>query len=703
MNQVKTLGKHYVLMLVIVLITACGGDGNEYQGSAPGVTLNTPNKFMTFSNPQFDQTEYATAYYKAIDPSSARDTLQKFITLNEFDTSGPDAHVTFRDTKDLGYGRNIYMRSYPNPSACGGQMLAIYAHNFVVKFGGGLAYGPVNLDAVVHNDQQHHFGTNAIEFGYGNANVGDTCSAEPLLKFFTYRADYTTPGAPHPRLLRVNLDGRGEKAAPQPCVNCHGGTLQPLDRHGRMVTIHANNANDPGVLSDVGSTKARLNALEVDTFEFSDKAGFRRVDLEEDFRKINNAIFCSYPGSAPPTTPASVCAGYGGGIDSSNRGEWSGDLSRDMILGWYSNTLETAGSSFDGSYVPPGWRPSVGGPPVGADTLFTRVVAPNCTTPCHGKRGTGLGSDSDPTAQGKDLNFSTWDKFISYADEIERRVYDEGNMPFGLPNYLGFWADPAKPELLASFIAVHVTDPTSFNDRRIDAQGNIIQPGRVITRAGLDRVTKPGASITLNAQASLFANDFSWQLLSSPPLSKVLISTPDEIATEFSADIEGEYVVRLTTKNTSNGTSGSDEITVRVDATLAKAPRDLKFYDDIVTRLTTCANNCHSSGGGTHGGVVDNISTWYVADAQQPSGIPLSIADPPALGLYEGILARINFERIKDSLILQNPSGLHHYGGARSGFDTSLAVGVGGRSDYDMFVNWIAEGVICGGTSDECP
>jgi hypothetical protein len=52
-----------------------------------------------------------------------------------------------------------------------------------------------------------------------------------------------------------------------------------------------------------------MQAFEVNTFEFSEQAGHRRQDYEEGLRKLNAAIFCTYPGSAGH--PA--CAVHGGG------------------------------------------------------------------------------------------------------------------------------------------------------------------------------------------------------------------------------------------------------------------------------------------------------------------------------------------------------------------------------------------------------
>jgi len=652
--------------------------------NANGVVASGISETLKYSESNIDENAFAAAYYTAVDPANARDTFQKFRAVHGFDTVGEDVHVTFRDSKDLGYGRDMYMRSYPNPD-CGGQVVAFYVRNFSVDIIDGFAYGPVNLEAAIDEDLQFHFGSNAIEFSRGLSSVGDTCSPEPMAKFYTYKSDYSTPSTSHPRLLRINLDARGEKAMPQPCISCHGGKLRPLDRFGRMVAMHA---EDP--VAQIGDTKARLQAFEVDTFEFSDESGKTQSDFEDGIRQLNAAVYCTYPGSAGHV----ACADHGGGLAAqTNDGEWSGDFGREMLLGWYNNKLEVAGTAYDESFVPVGWQPKPGGAPGGADVLFKKVIGPNCFV-CHGKRGSELGSDTNASGEGKDLDFSSWEKFISHAEEIEQLVYNEGRMPLGLLNYDNFWNDPEKAELLGSFLSPFVED---FERKYIDADGEIIMPGRVIARAGLDRITLPNTTITLNAQASLFADSYRWTLQSSPSGSSTTISAATSMRSDFSADTDGEYVLQLEASSSETSSSSTDEITVVVDNTLAKAPRDLSFYTDITTELVDCMTACHQNGG------VSGIPMWWVDDASQPQGIPMSTADTPSLGFYEQAKTRINFEYAEDSLILKKPTGRHHYGGQRPGFDTAQVIGNSARATYDLFVNWISEGAVCGGTSAQCP
>lgn len=706
-NVCLTINIQHALGAKFTLNTAADGllylldDSNVVQlvgqasstGSGVPVTLN-------FDESNIDKPTFARAYYAAIDPANARDTLQKYRSMHGFDSAaGPDVHVIFRDSKDLGYGRDMFMRSYPNVTVadggCGGQVMAFYVQNFSVSIIDGFAYGPVNLEGAIEQDLQYHVGTNAIEVSRGVKNVGDVCSPEPMAKFYTYRSDYSSPGAVHPRIETVDLDARGEKAMPQPCISCHGGKLRPLDRLGRFVAIHA---SDPA--TQIGDTKSHLQALEVNTFEFSAMPGHTKAEAEESLRKLNAAVFCSYPGSAGHA----ACTIHGGGVaaraasPSVGDGEWSGDFSREMLLGWYDNKLEVPGTTYNNSFVPSGWQPEIGVTPSGADSLFKKVVGPNCFV-CHGKQGSELGSNNNENGEGEDLDFSSWTKFISHAQAIERLVFDEGRMPLGLLNYNNFWGDPEKAELFASFIAPYVT--TGFKDRHQDANGKIILPGRTLARAGLDRVTKPSAPITLNAGASLYANSYNWSLVSSPAGAVASISASDAIRTDFSADLVGDYTLRLTASATGTGLSRTDDMLVRVDSTLAKAPRSLTFYSDITSELTTCANACHSVGGGTTGASVAGVPVWW--SAAQPQASPASTADTASLGLYEQALVRVNLEDVSDSLILKKSSGIHHYGGQRPGFDATLTIGTGGRAAYDLFVNWISEGAACGGTTVECP
>jgi hypothetical protein len=56
------------------------------------------------------------------------------------------------------------------------------------------------------------------------------------------------------------------------------------------------------------------------------------------------------------------------------------------------------------------------------------------------------------------------------------------------------------------------------------------------------------------------------------------------------------------------------------------------------------------------------------------------------------VRGRINFTDIVASPLLRKPSGNHHNGGSRPGFNASQTPGNVGRADYDMVLNWILNG-----------
>jgi len=559
----------------------------------------------------------------------------------------------------------------------------------------GFAYGPVNLQAAIAEDLEHHIGTNAIELDYGRDDLVNTCNPEPMIKFCIYQPVYSSSNAPHLLRTRVDLDARGAKAMPRPCISCHGGKLRPLDRFGRFTAMHA---NDDAM--EIGDTRSRLQAFEVDTFEFSGRAGHRQEEYEEGLRKLNAAIHCTYLGKAGHP----VCDEHGGGVTAQGDiGGWSGDFGREILLGWYgddgaNNNLDKMGSRYDESFVSSGWTPGPGGAPIGADVLFRKVIGPNCFV-CHGRRGNELGRDSNSSGEGKDLDFSDWDKFISYADEVERLVYDEGKMSMGLLNFQNFWDDPDKAELLASFIAPYVSNSGKLEARRVNSKGKIVPPGSIVARAGLDRITRPDAPITLSAQSSLFAQSYSWKLVKSPAGAKVELSGSSNMKARFRADLEGDYRLRLTARS-SGGGSDTDTIDIKVDGGLAVAPRDLTFIDDIAPvfsdPLVDCIS-CHDNGAQA------GVPVWWVADAGQLYGVPASTADTRSLGFYEQVMAKLNLEVIKDSLRSKKSSGKHHFDNLKTGSDDSLTVGAADRANYDLFANWVSKGAPCGRIAQAAP
>lgn len=648
----RTLYDVILVTSFIILLLGCsnGGDNNSHvddnNSSVDEVTLSTPDSFLKFfdqyDDPGLGAVIYAQAYYAAIDPGNKRDTLNKFISHHKND--GSDwIHVIFRDTKDLGYGRDMYMREHINEHGC--PEIAFYVRNFVVAPVPGFDYGPLNLEAAIKNDTHFHFGTNAIEVSRADDDV--ECTGPRFVKLFTYAPTGE-------RVLFADLDGRGVKAMPQICVSCHGGILRPLDSNRNFTTTYADD-------TAIGDTKSRLMPFSVDTFEFSNIPGFTRAATEQNLKIMNDTILSTYVATENP--------------QGSTAGEWQGTFARDILEGHYTDPASGQPSqTYISGFVPDGWKSSmVADRPANTDRLYREVVSDHCII-CHAGRGTNLGPESNslPNRQGMDIDFETWEKFASYAEDIARLVFDEGRMPLSLLNFETFWEDPDKPALLAAFIAPLVSD---FNTKYVNADGSIKRPGRPIAHAGLDRLIPPNIPITLNGGSSLFASQFHWEVVTRPNNSSPTLAQATSLTPVFTTDTVGTYELSLTVSN-DRGRSHTDMVTLKVDAR-ATDPSRIKFAGVKRILQGDCVS-CHAEGGAAGTG----IPLWYT-DVQPASS---------SLSLYQQVKARVNLADVPHSLLLTKPAGLHHFGGQRPGFDISSPIGSPARGNYDLFVNWIYAG-----------
>src|SRR5262249_42964251 len=145
-------------------------------------------------------------YYAAIDPTNAKDTLAKWKAANGFD-SGTGSQVTavFGDVRDLGYGRRMTGRRNADGT------LAFFVENYIFNAGVAYGYSRLNLDGAIVRDPKSLLFVNASEVSPGPAGGAS------FAKFFNFN------GGTGARELALDLDGRGSKFMPGPCVTCHGG------------------------------------------------------------------------------------------------------------------------------------------------------------------------------------------------------------------------------------------------------------------------------------------------------------------------------------------------------------------------------------------------------------------------------------------------------------------------------------------------
>lgn len=632
---------------IVMALAGCGGGGGGSPADVrpgpqpPAIAASEPDKFLLFPNPQrqpdgsvqTNTQEYAEAYYRAIDPNNERDTLAKYKAKNAFETgTGNEWNVIFGDQRDLGYGRRMYVRQNPDNT------MAFYVENYLIQAGPAYAYSPLNLDAAIVRDSRWHVGTNAIEFSPG-PNGG---AAFP--KFY----NYNPAGV---RQLFVNLDNRGPKAMPGPCISCHGGrgdALTPPDSTGKRRFNLVQN----GVSQTRGDVQARLHPFEPDVFDFSTtRAGWARAELEAAMKGINKAILCTYPLPEASPHPEDQCRRTVGAS------EWQGTAAALIKSAYGGDGLPSA--TFVDEYVPPSWEAA------GQTTLYREVIATSCRT-CHSMRGTNAQSDVD---------FDSYGKFVGFADRIKAHVFDRGNMPLAFIVYDAFWDHPTRPGLLADFLQAQ-----GYTVR--DSTGAILRPGRPIADAGPDRVAPPGA-IPLSAEGSLFSNGYAWTLVSGP--SGATLEGATTARATLTASAAGTYVLRLVASNAAVQSTPA-EVRVTVDPTLGLAPSAIRFADiKAVMQASGSCTQCHSPTG-----TQPRPPVFYTNEDRNGDGTVGDATDDE--WFYQEVRGRINFTDLAASPLLRKPSNNHHGGNLVQGFDTRQALGNPARARYDLFLNWILNG-----------
>lgn len=634
-------------------------------------SIANTNSSITKHASRIDTEEYAVAYYAAIDPTDAKTTLEDWKVANGYYVAlaeGEVINARFRDTKDLGYGRGARVWMTADGS------FYAFVENFQVAVIPGREYSALNLEALINDDRQFHFGTNAIEFStypYGTGEPGDKGSTYKFAKFYSFDATGAdpTPGtqdhANETRLNQVNLDGRGNKSIPGACVYCHGGTLKPLLADGTFRDNSRDGTTGNGINGDVN---AKLQLMEINSFEFWGKyqSPYSKAKQEPFLKQINQAVYCTYPNPNDVVTPGYCPAQPPDPVVSP--GSWGAEFAREMAEGWYDDPAVAGlfdSPTFIDDFVPVGWRPNVatGNPPAGADQLFLKAVGPSCFI-CHSRRGIDVAVGD---SENEHIDFSTYDRFIGDADLIKEYVFDSGVMPLSLRGYVDFWSKSNDaPVIMASFLngALAQDNQISLNN-----SGGIDQPGAPIADAGSDRSTS--SPTRLFGSNSRFVNKYSWSIISTPAGGEMATLTDATTGSPLlTAAVDGDYVIQLKASN--GALSDSDTVTIKISSVLAPDPKELVFADVEAILDANCLS-CH-----TNAGPFPGIPVFWTA--AQPVG---------GTTRYEEVLMRVDFNNPTKSLILTKPGGIHHFGNLRPGFDVANP---SDRQNYDTILNWILEG-----------
>jgi hypothetical protein len=673
-------GKRFLSLLASLALTVLAAACTQKNtGDQPSTATDVPtglNRFLLFPNPlamntggfETNTTDYADAYYRAIDPTNAKDTIDKWKTANSFGgATGTELLAVFRDTKDLGYGRRMTGRMNTDGS------VAFYVENYNVTPNASGNYSSVlNVEAAIRRDTRWHVGTNAIEWSTAPCSAAELAEGcNPNVKFAKY---YNFSSKDGTRQLAVDLDGNGMKTMPGPCITCHGGRGDPLTPPDASTGKPRFPLVENSLSRKRGDVQARLHGMNVDSFGYSpDIAGFSKSDQQATLKTFNQWILCTYP-----------LAGAAAGAEDNCRvpagpNEWQGTAA-EMIKAWYGGPGMPNGSFLD-SYVPAGWA--------GNSSLYTGVVAPYCRT-CHILRGTKNQDDIDFMKLGTSAVGSTpATGFQSYADRIKAHVFDRGTMPLAFIVYDAFWNSNA-PNQLAAYINPLLTPPQTV----LDASGAALRPGRPIASPGPNRMVRTGANAILTGEDSLFAGSYSWSMVSG----SATLANPNSMIATFNAPSAGDYVVRLTVGNGSQ--TDSKDVTITVNDSFPDSQR-IKFahvknvlqnLNYITSQVLTPGKKCVSCH--VSPAVSPTPPIFYNSFDRDGSTVVDATDDAWFLKSLQG---RVNLTEIEASQLLRKPSGNHHNGLML--LDVSDKSTGGGLSAYSILYNWILAGMPGGGVA----
>jgi mono/diheme cytochrome c family protein len=618
----------------------------------------------SISLPRFeiDQAAYTNAYYTVLDLPGAKTTLAGFKTANSFNGTNcqptntvtvEEYEVKFRDVHDLGYGRHMCVHRNKTTGD-----IAVWVENFQVTAISSQHYGPLNLEAVINDDRRWHVGTNAIEY-----STTPTSGVVKFVKFYTFNPDGT-------RRTLVDLDGRGAKAMPVPCISCHGGKALPLTAAGLFPIIAAFPRAD---------TLAHMQPINVDTLDFSDRSPWTRAEQEASLKAINKIVLCSYPLPGAVAGPEDNCRTATVGA-----AQWQGTTA-EMVKAWYGGNGMPFPTASD-TYVPIGWKePAAGGTaPAGATNLYQTVVAPNCRV-CHALRGNA----NSPGAN--DIDFTEYQKFIGtnayegfavgpagggHYNRILHHVFDKGNMPLALLKWEQFW-DSTAPATLAALV------PGATSG------GTVLRPNRPVAIPGPDRRRlRTGSAIRFSAADSVNAVNYRWRVTSQPAGTPPTLTNINTVRPTFTPNVDGIYTVELIVND---GTSDSAPVTqTLVSAAANLDPNSIRWADirNILQNTggilpATPCTACHFVASGNNGPPV------FYDDYDRDGDSLVNAADVHQF--YLDMRARLNFTDVEASFLLRRPSGHHHPGGLLNGFDVDNQIG-GNRTHYDTILNWIMNG-----------
>lgn len=342
-------------------------------------------------------------YYTQVDPGGSVDTLVKFKAKYGLGTdpnvpAAGEIVATYANSGDLGFGRDLHCRNNGGDIGC-----------YVTNYGSGYTNNSPGTGTPDQDDADAAAsatdGSGVSRVGVNASTVGAAVAMEyatvggsgaRVVKFFIYKNNQ--------RSISANLDGRGERPAPQLCMICHGGQLP--------------NQPASGVPTFNSAADVNLNArfLPFDYRFFIFPASAPQASQDANIKSLNKNIVDLVPTGAPASDPI-----------------------REVVKALYDDGT-VAGSSAQILNSPvSGWKPGQSLNLPGQTNLYNQVVANTCRT-CH---------IAQPYPQ---LQFNTSDSFVNLSGgvpgnklmlgTVQARVCGDYVMPHALRTHDVFWDNP---------------------------------------------------------------------------------------------------------------------------------------------------------------------------------------------------------------------------------------------------------------------
>ncbi len=498
----------------------------------------TPDDFLRVaqaSNRAIETRESAAAYYKAIDPQSAKTTLSAWLNANCFDANsltygaGETAynvvHATYTNNFDLGFGRDMYFATCPNGN------LASVVINYPSLDAAANRIGAFLAVAMEYSPPASSPGP-----CFGTVADPTTNNGDCFAKFYAFAPDNRT--GIFRRVQSVDFDRRGQKYLPGVCTVCHGGA--PSYKPGAAAPA----AVYPSGLRGLGDLDAAFMPWDLGSLLFSDTdpafsctvsstsatclsinpALYTQAAQATNIQKLNALAWRTYDIYSMNGKTADV-------IQPGNVPRFQGGV--DLLNKWYGTDPGAASAhAFDDSATPMSWPADGQSAP---NDVYHQVFAHYCRA-CHTQSkapnqqfSSGLLGALAPLAKTATLS--------TIPQNVQQLAFARAQMPLSRLTTDRFWVNFSGGQSAAQTLALYInglaiTEGPSKVASVDMSGGNVIPPGAQIlmplestnlfgstTNALSTAAANPlnrfqGASLDALTQ-SLFISSYQWTLCGS--------------------------------------------------------------------------------------------------------------------------------------------------------------------------------------------